>query len=400
MTAAARTPLEAARRWAVALAAPLHQQNQFPLDTLGGWPRRGGLGDPAARELLRELAQIDGRADALEGLPRRLEEGFGAEYDRARAWRQALPREFQAMGFHALDPVEYRVRLFALDHVGAPEEANPVALDVARLVTFAGLAYRAAYLAEHEAWAQVARAAAMARGAYTSWEAFGRGLAYARWFSAGYVDPNTQAMETCVAALLSDPSSPWSTLPWDLDLSPLDTLASDPGDPGGPLLALGVRLVVDCPECLAPTLLRTASPAATCQACCARIDGATAHAWATATRLADQVEVDQAQDDEEAPVAGPMADGLLHLQNLGDNLEDIAYVRAPPTCECGSVLADAAIRAAMPSGTLRCACGRAIPIALAPAAVRAVDWRARYVVGGPLRVGAPGGLITLLFSEG
>ncbi len=90
---------------------------------------------------------------------------------------------------------------------------------------------------------------------------------------------------------------------------------------------------------------------------------------------------------------------MWRLRSLGDDLELVAHSKLGPTCACGSAITDDAIRDGVGRGAVLCACGRAHAVAEAPPAIRAADWRARYVLGGPLLVGEPEGWITLLFTR-
>lgn len=390
-----------AERWAIALAAPISVRQHFPLDLLGGGLAPTGRGDSHARSLLRDLTAIDSRASAIETIT----QAFGgggllAIYAKKKKWLEALPAEAQAMGFVVLDNAEHLGRAFVLDHAGREEETSVVAWDTARAAYYAGLAYRAGYLAEHEAWAFLVRAAELARAAYGSWAEYGRAFVYGRWFWAGHFNADMVTAEKAIADLVSDPSSPWSTLPWDLDLAPLAALSRDPGDPGGPLRAIGVRVSLDCPECVRSILLPSPLPGVTCRVCRASLDDAAVSAWTTAVMRHDrESEEDEDSDEEERPIVGQTRDGLALMTNLGDDVIRVAFVAAPATCACGAPIADEAIRAAV-GGAVACACGASIPVNVAPAAMRTSLFRARYVLGGPLLVGKPEGLVTILFSEG
>lgn len=390
--AKAADPLELAKRWAVALAAPIHEANYLPLDTLGGYPRYGTVGDANALEALTEQGGISSSSEARLKLPLYLDAGIAAAYAKARAWRAGLPREARAMGFFSLDTFELQVRQLVDEGAGAEDPApSPVAIDLARLVYYVGLASRAALLPEHEAWALVARAADLARRTYGSWADFARGIAYGRWLVAGSTDESVRAEEKRVAQLLARKASPWNALPWDLDLAPLAALTRPASGGSGPLKAVRVRVVVHCPECLFPCLLRTTSHAR-CDECGAAIERASAHAWATAAGLGEQRELDPELEDTQGS-------DVWRLRSQGDDVELIAHAKTGPACACGRPIHDDTIRASIAQGGVPCACGRTTPVVEAPPAIREADWRALYVLGGPLRVGEPDGWITLLFSQ-
>ena len=387
-------PFELAKRWAVALAAPIHSANHLPLDTLGGYQRYGTVSDADALATISEQGDISTPNEARTKLPQYLDAGIAAAYTNALSWHAALPREARAMGFFCLGSLELQVRLLVHERAIAKKsvgDPSPVAIDIARLIYYVGLASRAALLAEHEAWALVVRATAIARSAYASWAEYARGLTFGRWLVVGNTDEAVLEEEKRVKSLLAKATSPWATLPWNLDLSPLDALTRPPDTAGVPLHAIRVRVVVHCPECLFPCLLRTTEDTH-CAECGAAIERASAHAWATAVGLGEQREIDPEAEDTQGT-------DVWRLRNLDDNLEIVAHTKTRPVCACGNPIHDDAIHAGIGQGKVDCACGRSTPVAEASGPIRAADWRALYVLGGSLRLGDPNGWITLLFRQ-
>jgi hypothetical protein len=395
-----------AERWGIALAAPIYVRQSFPLDVLGGGPPPTRGGSSQARDLLRDLSSITNRAEALNAIDGALgAAGLLAIYEKKAAWLKTVPPEVRAMSFLVLDNPEHLGRAFVRDHVGREEECNVVAWDVARAVHYAGLAYRGGYLAAHETWAFVVRAAEIAKASYDSWKSYGRGFVYGRWFWVGHFDVNTRAAQKVVVDLTADEKGPWKTLQWELDLSSLATLAADPGDPGGPLRSLGLRVALDCPECLMATLVSLPCEGARCTACDASIAEAAESAWATAWAAAASSGEPDDDDDDDDNERGGVSDGQsrdrLELgTNIDDQIERVGYIAELARCICGVTFDGERARAAVGAGKIVCACGRETLVSHAPKAIRSSDVRARYVVGGPLRVGDPEGLITILASEG
>ncbi len=115
-----------------------------------------------------------------------LQEGLRAEYAALTAWRQALPAAARVLGVEGFDQNARLRRFFVLDHGGTADEHDITAWDTARIVHYAGLAWAAGWLAEHEAWQYASQAAQLARAAYASWDAYGRGFVYGRWYWQGY----------------------------------------------------------------------------------------------------------------------------------------------------------------------------------------------------------------------
>jgi hypothetical protein len=142
----------------------------------------------------------------------------------------------------------------------------------------------------------------------------------------------------------------------------------------------------------------------TCIACGASIDRAASNLWTGAAALGHPDDEDENEEDEDEDqdqdAMSQSSDGRSFSTNLDDNLERFASSDAVPRCVCGAVIRLDSVRASIARGGIPCECGRSIPVAEAPISLRACDWRARYILGGPLRVGDPDGLVTILFTEG
>lgn len=376
-----------AEQWAIALAAPLYVQNHFALDRLGGGSP--GQGVAYARSMLRDLTDVDDRRGALALLPQYLDDrGARGAYARRRAWLASLPPESKATGFLFLEGSEHVTTCFVRDHAGQPEELDLTAWDVARLGLYTGLAYRAGYLAEHEAWGILHRAALLARSVYRSWADYASAYLYGRWSSYGSIDASMTELEATVRKLQGG-KGPWTMLDWALDLSSLAARTEDPGDPGGPLRALPLRVTAECSACLLSTVLPSPTGSGVrCQACGAPIDREAAEAWALAVPQATPSDDEEDEDGEDGE------DEEVEPGQTPDPITDSPLL----SCGCGRRIDDAVVRTAS-GGKITCACGRETSVAPAPELLRSLDFRVRYVVGAPLRVGEPRGVLTLLLSE-
>jgi len=158
-----------------------------------------------------------------------------------------------------------------------------------------------------------------------------------------------------------------------------------------------VRIFVDCPACQLPVLVRELGTAIRCDACGEPSEVAARDGWKHGAARDDEDEDDEEEEEDEEEDADP---GALSLStNLDDRIQ--RALKAAPThaacAGCGAAISDAAVRAA--TGAYRCACGRATPIVAAPAWLREIDARLRYVVGGPLTLGRPDGALYLLAEE-
>jgi hypothetical protein len=177
------------QRWLISVGAPLNKRNGRRLDRLGGDGRPTISWEASA--VLRNGWQVRTSEDVVRTVSWLLGGGHRAEYEQAGL---GTAREFAGW-------------------------------DAQRVANVAGWAY-AAYLVDLEsAWAWHRQAGALVRESFTSWADYGASYlaGLASWCEGEreVLDPSEQAM----AWLLNDPSSPWLTLPFDLDLG--DTPAPD-----------------------------------------------------------------------------------------------------------------------------------------------------------------------------
>lgn len=419
-----------ARRWLSALAAPIRVRTGGRLDDLTGGLAPGERhARRYARSQLRDIASIDSRDDVRTQLASYLQEGLRAEYAALTAWRQALPAAARVLGVEGFDQNARLRRFFVLDHGGTADEHDITAWDTARIVHYAGLAWAAGWLAEHEAWQYASQAAQLARAAYASWDAYGRGFVYGRWYWQGYWNADMTTAAEGVARITGDADGPW-TLPWTLALDELADLTAWTPPAVEPMIGTALRPMVDCPACMAPILVRAVGDAVCCDACGEASEQAMHLAWMSIVPDDDDLEDDDGFDDEDCD--GPSHghgddDGDDDDDNDDDNDDDDRdddreVPRAPaapdaetfvnlddcivtaqrrdrvrPTCRCGAPISDEQIAAA--TGAHRCACGSLTAVTAAPAWLTAKAVRARYVVGGPLALGRPDEFLYLLMSS-
>jgi predicted RNA-binding Zn-ribbon protein involved in translation (DUF1610 family) len=115
------------------------------------------------------------------------------------------------------------------------------AWDLARAVMVSGRGFWSGYLNSNEAWQYIMTAAAIIQKSYDSWEHFAEGYELGRlfWSEGAPHEPTARALKK----LLSDPSSPWNTLPFDL---PLGVDFIDPGTQAKTRYKKSI-----CPQCAA-----------------------------------------------------------------------------------------------------------------------------------------------------
>ncbi|MCE9577618.1 MAG: DUF1266 domain-containing protein [Deltaproteobacteria bacterium] len=414
-----------ARRWLGALAAPIRVRTGGRLDDLAGGLMPGSRDARRyARSQLEGLASIGSREDVLAQLASYLGEGLRAEYAALTAWRQALPAAARVLGVEGLDHTARMRRFFVLDHGGAADECDITAWDTARIVHYAGLAWAAGWLAEHEAVHYAGLAARLARAAYASWDAYGRGFVFGRWYWQGYWNDDMTTAAQGIARITADADGPWA-LPWSLDLGELAALTATAPTAIPAMVGTAVRPAVDCPACLAPILVRAIGDAVRCDTCGEASEAAMRLAWGSVVPDDDDLDDDDGFDDEDC--GGPSHDHDDDDDDDDDdhdgddddgraspratatdaetfvNLDDCIVTaqrrdRVRPLCRCGQAIGDDEIVAAA-GGAHRCACGIATAVTAVPAWLTEKAVRARFVVGGPLVLGRPDDFLYLMMSS-
>lgn len=332
----------------------------------------------------------------LEQMPMYVD-GIGrSEYAKARKWHESLPKEAESAGFYLLDQTERFKRVFLHDHAGRPEETSVAAWDCARLVHYAGLAYGAGYLAEHEAWNYMLIAARMALSEYSSWEEYARGYVYGRWFWLGYWDDGMKETEKVVKALLEEPTG-FRDFPWPSNLSTLEKLAAHipattTENVEVALEGVAFRMFVDCPACLHPILVREPSEEVRCDACDNVSKSAALAIWKHAVEDEEEDDSEEGEDDDDDD---DDENGDDVYTNLADQIE--RFLKRPaasaPVCTaCQKQLP-------LQPGVQRCACGRSTSVLAAPDWLRQINPRLRFIIGGPLAVGRPQDFFQVLLEK-
>lgn len=220
------TPSEAAQTYALALPGVWHYNNNGSFAHLGG-----KYASPShrrwARGVLDESWGIKDKASLLDRIKWLHEKGHSSEYFE---WKKK---------WHA-EPASRESDL-RLIHVGVFQaeigDKGLVAWDQSRCINVAGWGFLAGYITEEEAWDHIIPAAQKIQKAYGSWAEYGRGyMVGTAFWSAPAAEKNGQASD----ALLADPNSPWSRIPWN---TPLGAGSSAAAASGGGVMAYAMYAV-------------------------------------------------------------------------------------------------------------------------------------------------------------
>lgn len=221
------TPQE---RWALALAAVLTELNQGFHHELGGW----GKGDHTVGWCRNVLAKFWGVTDVATF--RQVADWLWNEGHRAEVWR--ILRDL-GPNPSADDDKQALVRA----NRELLEKNSLLAWDLGRFVAVVGWGAWAGYVPEHEARRMIHGAATWAQRSYTSWRQFGKHYEFGRYYWSGEDDSRC---EVILQKLLTDPSSPWNQLSWDL------VLGLPPEPPPKPRVKRTLCRTCGAPKQLAP----------------------------------------------------------------------------------------------------------------------------------------------------
>ncbi len=189
--------------WALALAGVISELNGAHHDELGGW------GDnehtrPWCTSTLSKFYGVNSPQEFHETIKWLLGTGHSAEAKQALAALDADGRSD--------DPKHAIVRA----NRAQIARAGLMAWDTGRLVAVVGWGAWAGYVTQEDAWQILLVAAARVQKTYDSWRAYADGYELGRHFwSSGAED---EGVRNALAKLLEDSNSPWTNLPWNLDL--------------------------------------------------------------------------------------------------------------------------------------------------------------------------------------
>lgn len=217
-------PSHAQQLWALGTCAVLADINGQRHDLLGGSERT-----PAEinrwRDCLAKWWGVRSRAELLETLRWLDEDGHRREFNAlARVLSQASATQLDAIQTRcSADPtLSNRVELIRKyqKELGAK---GILAWDYGRYVSLCGWGYIVGFLTEDEAWRKIMPVAGFLQDTFDSWDDLGRSYVIGREFWS--FEKSNEARKA-YKRLLTLPGSPWTRLPWTLDLKPT---ASDPG---------------------------------------------------------------------------------------------------------------------------------------------------------------------------
>lgn len=205
-------------QWAIACSSQLFKQNGNGLYSLGGEELTPAIIE-REKTLLREWWTDTCREDLLRTLDYQLNTGHSA------LWRQNLLLSKQPGGqllTQAADQIKDQtgVRLRLVREYGEKfGDRDLKAWDLCRYVCLVRWGYKVGWLTEAEAYERIMPVAKQLQKMYGSWQEMGEAYLVGRQFwNDAYYQKDKEKSERILHELLTEPDSPWVTLPWKTEL--------------------------------------------------------------------------------------------------------------------------------------------------------------------------------------
>ena len=215
------SPTQEQKLWALATCAILTESNRKSHDLLGGC-KRSPKQIKAWQNSLVKWWGVHNRNDLLEKLDWIIEGGHRKQFDEiAKKLSTATPLQIADLRKQIVNDPSLKNRIDVVlkykDELGLK---SITAWDYFRYVSLCGWGYIAGYLTEEESWKKIMPAAKLLQRTFNSWEDLGRNhiIGYEFW-SLKQTQRRGKLTRQCYSRLLTEPSSPWKKLSWDLNLS-------------------------------------------------------------------------------------------------------------------------------------------------------------------------------------
>ena len=214
------SPSHEQKMWALATCAVLTESNKDRHDLLG-FCERTPQEVAACEKSLERWWGIRDRNDLVDVLEWIEEGGHRRRFDELARYLIGLSsEEVLALRRELGEDPEILNRLdVVIEFREEFGEKSITAWDYDRYVALCGWGYLCGYLSEDEAWATIMPAARLLQRTFDSWEDLGRNHVIGRRFwSLDQTNKRGPLTQHAYESLLTAPTSPWNSIPWDLDL--------------------------------------------------------------------------------------------------------------------------------------------------------------------------------------
>lgn len=213
-------PTPEQQRWALATCAVLTQANGERHDTLAGCDQTPDNVEIAGQVLSGSWG-ITNREELLATLTSLENGGHRRDFDALTSIvASSTPEDLDALRKRVSnDPVAASQLELAVARGGELSGKSIAGWDYGRYVFLCRRGYLCGYLTEEEAWSRIMPVARALQATFSSWQELGENYLVGRQYWQGERAIIPDQFADARDALLTDPASPWLTLPWDLDLS-------------------------------------------------------------------------------------------------------------------------------------------------------------------------------------
>lgn len=221
------TTLTPKEQWAIACGADIAFLNGQFLNDL-----TTGLGKPVCRQLLSEWWDIDSKEELEEMITWLFNEGHRIHFD--IIWQamntvsikesKAFLREYviknemeEEVMLQRLRNMRDALELFN-EHKLINKDTQPEMLiwDYARIINISRAGFDAGYFTRAEAFDKIMHCVTPVRKMYSSWKQLSVSYQFARCVWNGLDGNDFDSLKQGMDILLTDPQSPWVTLPWEV----------------------------------------------------------------------------------------------------------------------------------------------------------------------------------------
>ncbi|MEW6536139.1 MAG: DUF1266 domain-containing protein [Candidatus Auribacterota bacterium] len=211
------------KAWSLATTALLSEVNWEEHTTLAG-EEQSSDDILKQKEDLQEWWGIYNRSDLLDTLSYLEYYGHSRKYDEIAANISTSETILKGITLQQVDndiqEAENRLSVVK-QYYKELGDKRLTAWDYCRYIHLCRKGYLIGYLRESEAWGKIMPIARKLQKTYTSWKELGKHYLIGRQFwSYEYTQKKGIQFQGAYVDLLTDPQSPWTTIPWDLDLHP------------------------------------------------------------------------------------------------------------------------------------------------------------------------------------
>jgi len=221
---------EQQKMWALATTAVLTESNRGNHNLLGG-DEATPTNRKAWRESLATWWDVHNREELIETLKWIELGGHRKNFDKlSNILLIATPEQINVIKIRVAGNAALRHQIDIVLKYGKKFGNKSItAWDYDRYISICGWGYIAGYLTEDEAWALIMPVAQLLQYTFNSWEDLGLNHVVGRQFwSSKHSLSKGGITEQSYLNLLTDPTSPWQSIPWSLDLTTSEVTSRQP----------------------------------------------------------------------------------------------------------------------------------------------------------------------------